>query len=78
MSVPPVNSTTIVVQPSTCGQGTPMAWRIAMNTSGPRISVAQPCWMKPNPTMSRSEIADYATGSGSGEIASFLSDADVI
>src|SRR5262249_18318956 len=53
---PPSSSIRIVDQAMTVGAGTPRACRIPMKTSGPLLSFAKPCAMKPYPTIRRSGI----------------------
>src|SRR4029077_3263276 len=42
-----------------CGAGTANAWRIAANASGALDSLAQPCSMKPKPTIRRNGIGAH-------------------
>src|SRR5262249_37805671 len=50
---PPSISTSMVDQAIRCAPGTPIAWRILANASGPLASLAKPCSIKPKPTIKR-------------------------
>jgi hypothetical protein len=51
---PPKNSIAIVIQAIRWGAGTPSACKIIANDSGPLARLANPCSMKPYPTIKRS------------------------
>src|SRR5258706_7461107 len=59
---PPTHSTSTVAHAMTWGAGTHSACRIPTNALGPLESFANPCAMKPYPTIRRSGIAHHPIG----------------
>ena len=57
---PPINSTRMVAQAITPGEGTPRASRVFAKPLGPLESLASPCAMKPYPTIRRNGTAHQA------------------